>query len=145
MQQTKGVVTEDESLPSQRCLTALVAEDNAVNQMVIKGLIEKLGHSVHVVDNGAEAIKEIQNQDYDVIFMDMQMPEVDGIQATECIRNLDSDIKQIPIIALTANASKEDEKRCFDAGMDDFIPKPISPEMLLACLNRIAKSCSRDT
>ena len=136
--QATNTSATDDSLPSKRCLKTLVAEDNVVNQMVIKGLIEKLGHSVNIVENGAEAIKEIQNQNYDVIFMDMQMPEVDGIQATECIRNLDSHIKRVPIIALTANASKEDEKRCFDAGMDDFIPKPISPEMLLACLNRIA-------
>ncbi len=117
-------------------LRILVAEDNAVNQLVIRTILERAGHSVDIVGNGVEAVSSVMGQTYDVVLMDVQMPEMDGVSATRKIRSLDSPAKTIPIVALTANAMKGDREKFLDAGMDDYVSKPIDPALLDAALRR---------
>lgn len=115
----------------------LVAEDNAVNQLVIVRLLEKLGHLVDVVNNGNEAIAALSKTSiYNLVFMDCHMPELDGYGATAEIRKWEGATRHIPIIALTANAMNTDRAKCLEAGMDDYISKPISVEKLNAILER---------
>ncbi len=116
-----------------RDLKILVAEDNLVNQKVTRLQLQQLGLSADIVENGAEAIEALKNTDYDVILMDCQMPVLDGFETTREIRK--NYPKPIRIIALTANAMKEDRQRCLDAGMDDYLSKPLRTEALAAMLN----------
>ena len=110
---------------SQRPLNILLAEDNLVNQKLAVALLKKAGHSVVVASNGREAIDNFQEGDFDVVLMDVQMPEVDGFEATYQIRRLQTQTQnRVPIIALTAHASAADRKRCLAAGMDEYISKP---------------------
>jgi signal transduction histidine kinase/ActR/RegA family two-component response regulator len=106
-------------------LHLLVAEDNAVNQLLIEALLAHLGHRSRVVGNGREAVEEAASGEFDVVLMDMQMPELDGLEATRRIRALDGEAARIPIVAMTANARDEDRQACLDAGMDAFLSKPI--------------------
>ena len=109
----------------------LLAEDNSVNQLVAKALLEKMGYSVLPVANGQEAIQQLELADFDLILMDCQMPVMDGFEATRAIRKLKIARKRsIPIVALTANAMKKDEERCLQAGMNDYLSKPIRKEAL---------------
>ena len=110
-------------LPKQ--LNVLVAEDNKVNQMIIKGYLNKLGCNVVTANNGQEAVVKLQDLDIDLILMDCQMPVLDGFQATERIRDMHSSKGKTPIIAVTANALESDRMRCFDAGMDAYLSKPV--------------------
>jgi PAS domain S-box-containing protein len=103
----------------------LLAEDNSVNQMVATTMLKKLGYQVDVVNNGREALDAIQEKQYDLIFMDCQMPVLDGYAATGEIRQLDGEQSKIPIIALTAHAMMSNDQKCFDAGMDDYLAKPV--------------------
>lgn len=119
-------------------LRILVAEDNVVNQKIVLKLLGKLGHSADAVANGLEAVQASQRMAYDVILMDCQMPDMDGYQATAEIRKLESKEGHIPIIALTANAMAGDREKCLDAGMDDFLTKPIQPKLLTETLNKWA-------
>ena len=107
-------------------LRILIAEDNLINQKVTKRLLEKFGYQPDVVANGLEALEAVARQHYDVIFMDLQMPEMDGLQASMEINRLYPKLRP-RIVALTANAMKEDVKKCYDAGMDDFVSKPVKP------------------
>ncbi len=107
----------------------LLAEDNLVNQQVAKGVLKKLGCHVDLAINGAEALTLYKRQSYDLIFMDCQMPEIDGYKATELIRQIEKkspDQRRTPVIALTANALSGDREKCLKAGMDDYISKPFS-------------------
>ena len=113
----------------------LVAEDNKVNQMLAVKLLDKAGHRADVVGNGIEAIDAVRKRPYDAVLMDMQMPEMDGLEATRRIRALAGDIAAIPIIAMTANARPEDRWKCLDSGMNDFVTKPIDRVELL---NKVA-------
>ncbi len=107
----------------------LVAEDNPVNQRVAARLLQKLGCQVDVASNGAEAIEKWQAAAYDLIFMDCQMPDVDGFAATTQIRALENGVR-IPVVALTANAMKGDRERCLESGMDDYVVKPVDASRL---------------
>ena len=119
--------------PQCRPLRILLADDNKVNQRVTVVLLEKRGHSVVVADNGRDAVEAFSKHPFDLILMDVQMPELDGLQATAHIRQLekDSSWKRVPIIALTAHATREDEDRCLAATMDGFLTKPVRPSKLL--------------
>ncbi len=104
--------------------TILVVEDYPVNQELTKELLEMMGCDVEVVESGAEAIEAVKRNPYDMIFMDIQMPEMDGYEATKEIRRIEGSAKHVPIVALTANALQGDREKCLSAGMDEYISKP---------------------
>lgn len=114
----------------------LVAEDNPVNQIVILKMLEKLGCRVEVAANGEDVIRFAKRAAYDLILMDLQMPLVDGFTATSIIREHEGDARHTPIVALTANAMPGDREKCIDAGMDDYLSKPIDPALLRAAVER---------
>jgi CheY-like chemotaxis protein len=124
--------------PGQPVFSAhvLVVEDNTVNQMVATRLLEKLGCRVDVAANGREAVKMTGRLPYDAIFMDCQMPEMDGFAATREIRKREGSSVHRPIIAMTANAMQGDRERCLNAGMDDYVSKPIRKADLIEALER---------
>lgn len=123
----------------------LLAEDNEVNQQVATLFLHRLGFEVHTVGNGAEALAALESQHFDAILMDCQMPVLDGYEATRRIRALDSSTANIPIVAVTASAMPEERKRCFDAGMNDFVSKPIFASTLNDALTRALKSKKVET
>jgi len=113
----------------------LVAEDNLINQKVIARILKKMGYEVSVADNGREALDLLEVQSFDVVLMDCQMPVMDGFACTRAIRELDSELAEVPIIAITANAMEGDRERCLRAGMDDYLAKPVRPEVLQRVLD----------
>jgi CheY-like chemotaxis protein/HPt (histidine-containing phosphotransfer) domain-containing protein len=115
-------------------LNILLAEDNAVNRKLAIRLLDRWGHRVTVAHNGREAVEASAAQAFDVILMDMLMPEMDGVEATRRIRGRGD---AVPVVAMTANATDEDKRRCLDAGMSDFIAKPMASGSLRAALQRI--------
>ncbi|MEZ5894714.1 MAG: response regulator, partial [Parvularculaceae bacterium] len=119
---------------AQKTFRVLLAEDNQINAVLATTIIKRAGHQVDVARNGAEAVKRASVNAYDVILMDMHMPEVDGLEATRRIRRLDGPARRAPIIALTANAMASDRQKCIAAGMDDFLSKPFEPADLTALL-----------
>jgi two-component system, sensor histidine kinase and response regulator len=116
----------------------LLAEDNITNQMVAVGILKKLGLRADAVANGAEAVKALETLPYDLVLMDVQMPEMDGLEATQHIRDPQSAVRnhQIPIIAMTAHAMQGDRERCLEAGMNDYVTKPVSPQALAEALDK---------
>jgi signal transduction histidine kinase/ActR/RegA family two-component response regulator len=119
-------------------LNILVAEDNPVNQLVMTRLLQKRGHTVAMVSDGRRAVAQVALQDFDLVFMDLQMPELDGLEATQQIRRGESRDRRVRIVALTAHAMQGDEGRCIEAGMDDYLTKPVRAEELDRILSRIA-------
>jgi signal transduction histidine kinase/DNA-binding response OmpR family regulator len=116
-------------------LRILLAEDNKINQFVARRLLEKHGHTVTVAGNGYEAVHLLDREDFDLVLMDVQMPEMDGFEATAAIRVKESGTgRHIPIIAMTAHAMKGDQERCLQAGMDSYVPKPITPAVLFSAI-----------
>jgi signal transduction histidine kinase/ActR/RegA family two-component response regulator len=118
-------------------LRILVAEDNGVNQILIKALLDQMGHFSDIVANGIEAVRQVKNGHYDLVLMDIQMPEMDGEAATRAIRALDTAAARVPIIAMTANAMVEHREAYLAGGMDDYVSKPISTRLLAAAIARV--------
>ncbi|MDB5337107.1 MAG: domain S-box [Planctomycetaceae bacterium] len=116
---------------SEPRLNILLAEDNAINQTVATRILAKRGHTVHVAVNGREALRALEEHSFDVVLMDVQMPEMSGFEATTIIRNAESGTtRHMPIIAMTAHAMKGDRERCMEVGMDGYISKPIQAQQL---------------
>jgi len=136
----------DNVAASSRSMRILLAEDGVTNQKVACGLLARLGHTVVVASNGLEAVNMFQyDSAYDLILMDIQMPEMDGYEATIAIRDLEKSTgTHVPIVAMTAHALKGDRERCLDAGMDDYLSKPIQPKILAKIINGIAGSAEVD-
>jgi signal transduction histidine kinase/DNA-binding response OmpR family regulator len=112
-------------------LRILLAEDNPVNQMLVTAILARAGARADVAGNGLEALEAMRSRSYDIVLMDMRMPELDGLAATRRIRELGGAAGKVPIVALTANASQEDRRRCLEAGMNDFLAKPIDANDLI--------------
>ncbi|MCZ2153251.1 MAG: response regulator, partial [Bryobacterales bacterium] len=125
-----------ETMPSVESLSILLVEDNVTNQRVASLMLERLGFSADTVVNGQEAVDATKKQFYDIILMDCQMPVMDGFKATEEIRKAQRGSRPSTIIAMTANASREDRQKCIDIGMDDYIAKPVKTETLQRVLNK---------
>lgn len=121
-------------------LRLLLAEDNKINQKYALALLEKAGHAVDVVDTGLKAVEAVMTGNYHIVLMDVQMPELDGVAATHRIRKLNGPKAKIPILAMTANAMAGAREEYLEAGMDEYISKPIDPELLLQRLAELAKN-----
>lgn len=126
----------DEFTAERQPLRILVAEDNLVNQKVIQTMLGRLGYRADLVSDGAQAVSALHRQMYDVVLMDVQMPEMDGVEATRTIRGTLPAERQPLIIAMTANAFNEQRRVYLDSGMDDYVSKPVQPDMLRAALAR---------
>jgi signal transduction histidine kinase/ligand-binding sensor domain-containing protein/ActR/RegA family two-component response regulator len=130
----------------QERLRVLLAEDNGVNQALAAGLLRRDGHVVTIVDNGAAAVAAVATGEFDVVLMDVQMPEMSGLDATAAIRARDAMTRaRVPIIAMTAHAMQGDRDRCLAAGMDDYLPKPIDRDALRRAIARVAISLPMPT
>ena len=121
---------------TDRSLRILVAEDNHVNQVVLQALLSKTGHRIDMVANGSEAVSAVIRGPYDLVLMDIHMPEMDGVTASRRIRELSGEVGKLPIIALTANAMKGDREKYIAAGMTDYVSKPINPRKLIMAIAR---------
>jgi len=129
--------TDETSTPvAGKGLNVLVAEDNTVNQMVMQRLLNKRGHRVTIAGSGKAALQALETQAFDLILMDVQMPEVDGLEATREIRRRETPSNRTPIVALTAHAMSGDRERCLAAGMDGYMTKPVSPRELEEVLEK---------
>jgi signal transduction histidine kinase/CheY-like chemotaxis protein len=124
---------------SAKALRILVADDNLVNQKVAKRMLERLGHTVALANDGKEALSAIKTASFDLVMMDVQMPEMDGLEATRCIREWEAGKTRIPIIALTAHAMNSHREECLAAGMDSFLAKPILLESLKLQIERLTE------
>ncbi|MCI0747623.1 MAG: response regulator [Verrucomicrobia subdivision 3 bacterium] len=142
----------DASLATRLPLKVLLADDNVINQKVASRLLHQMGYNADIANNGLEVIGALERQPYDVIFMDVQMPELDGLEATRRIRLRQKDAsapgnfhRRIMIVAMTANAMHGDREKCVAAGMDDYLPKPVRPEGLQAAIERIGAELVSDS
>ena len=138
VREKRGYTSSEQSLTTNENvdIRALLVEDNMVNQMVASKMLEKMGVLVEIANNGEEALFKFKGAEYDIIFMDVQMPVMDGLTATGKIRELEKDMSShMPIIAMTANAMEGDRDMCLNAGMDDYISKPISIEAIKTALD----------
>ncbi len=137
----KDFTNRPDILPGGRIFRILLAEDNLINQKVAVSLLNKRGYETDVAINGIEALEKLKKTKYDLIFMDVQMPEMDGIETTKRIRNVSSGVlnNNIPIIAMTAHATKGAKKMCLESGMNDYIPKPVNAGDLTSVLNKWLK------
>jgi len=128
--------------PSRRRI--LLAEDNAVNQLVAARTLEKHGYEVTIVNNGEEAVAAIDREHFDVVLMDVQMPVMNGLEATAAVRLREAEHRRrVPIVAMTAHAMKGDRERCLEAGMDDYLCKPIDARLLIELVGRIMSTPTR--
>src|SRR3989440_643656 len=133
----------DPTLSQRLPLHLLLADDNVVNQKVALRLFDQMGYRIDIAGDGVEAIQALERKHYNIVFMDVQMPEMDGLEATRRIRDLEKELAQGPnpkpptiIIAMTANAMTGDREKCIKAGMDDYLAKPVRPEAVQAALQR---------
>lgn len=115
----------------------LVAEDNALNQKIIEATLSRYGHLAEITENGVEALEALTHQKFDLVLMDVRMPEMSGPDATRAIRSTDNESRNIPIIALTADAMEEHIRTYFEAGMDACVTKPIDRAQLLLTINEV--------
>ncbi|HET6929461.1 MAG TPA: response regulator [Candidatus Acidoferrum sp.] len=134
-----SLITQHSLVENRRRLRILVAEDNPVNQLLAVRLLEKRGHTVSLAATGKDAVSALKQQHFDVILMDVQMPEMDGLTATKVIRESEQETqKHTPIIAMTAHAMVGDKERCLSAGMDGYVSKPLQPADLFAAIEEAA-------
>ncbi len=126
-------------------LRVLIAEDNPMNLLLIRKMVERIGAEITVANNGQEAVQAAQDNLFDMVLMDIQMPEMDGIEATRYIRRHIASNMQLPIIAVTANAMDGDREKYFAAGMDGYVPKPINKNVLFSEIERLAPARKRDS
>jgi signal transduction histidine kinase/DNA-binding response OmpR family regulator len=141
--ETTGSGAPDRTLASLVRLSILLAEDNPVNQQVARRLLERQGHTVTAVGTGCDALLALERQPFDVVLMDIQMPDMDGLEAAAEIRRKERDGAHIPIIALTAGAMAGDREHCLAAGMDGYITKPIRVPELMGEIKRLQSALSR--
>lgn len=121
-------------------LQILLVEDNPINQRVAARLLEKAGHRVTIAGNGREALSYVDTRAFDLVLMDVSMPEMDGLEATHAIRELERGTeKHLPIVALTAHALNGDRERCLEAGMDGYVTKPVQPPVLFQAMAEVLK------
>jgi hypothetical protein len=131
------VLVEMRRAPGMK-LRVLLAEDNLINQKLAVRILEKQGHGVTVANDGVEAVAAAQNGEFDVILMDVQMPNMGGLEAAAAIRTLERGTgRHVPIVALTAHAMKGDQERCLEAGMDGYVSKPIQANHLLEVMAQV--------
>ncbi len=128
---TRHTISEDK----KRNIRILLAEDNITNQKVALGILKNLGYHADAVASGKEAVKAVETLPYDLVFMDVQMPEMDGLEATRKIRKRERS-ERIPIVAMTAHAMAEHRQQCLEAGMDDYVSKPVNPQQLVEVIER---------
>jgi two-component system, sensor histidine kinase and response regulator len=155
MQKTSGdqsrppLITRHTVREARMRISILLAEDNPVNQMLAVKVLEKMGHTISVAGNGLQALDLLEKGHFQVILMDVQMPEMDGFETTRVIREKEKLTGgHIPIVAMTAHAMTGDRERCLAAGMDDYISKPINRNELLECLEKLAgenDACHRNS
>jgi CheY-like chemotaxis protein len=123
---------------SRERLKVLLAEDNRVNQLLVVRLLQARGHKVVVVGDGQAALDAIEKESFDLILMDIQMPEMDGLEATRILREREQrGLRSAPIIAMTAHAMKGDRDKCIEAGMTGYISKPIQPDQLFELMEEV--------
>jgi len=140
----RALVTRYTLQEKRQSLSFLVAEDNAVNRTLIARLLESRGHSVVLAQNGREALEALDKQPFDIVLMDVQMPEMDGFEATKLIREKEeASGTYLPIIALTAHAMQGDEERCLVCGMDGYVTKPITLEELFSVIEKVVPGMNR--
>ncbi len=118
-------------------INALVVEDHYINQELIKEILENLNCEVTTAGHGKEALKFIESDTFDIVFMDLQMPEMDGYETTRQIRKISGKMSSVPIVALTASALEQDKRKCFDFGMTDYVTKPYEFKDIENILNKI--------
>jgi len=129
----------------RRTLRILLAEDNALNQKLSVRMLEKRGHEVVVVTNGKKVLSTLDRVSFDLVIMDVQMPEMDGLETTEIIREKETGGKHIPILAMTAHAMKGDRERCLEAGMDDYLSKPFKSKELYETIDKMVSSTNSES
>jgi len=124
-----------EEVPAEN-LNVLLAEDNLINQVYARNVLDRMGATVTVANNGQEALDLVQKHDFDLVLMDCQMPTMDGYEATRAIRKLGNEYATLPVIALTAFAMAEDRDICIAAGMDDYVTKPVDRNILVKTIGK---------
>jgi CheY-like chemotaxis protein len=134
------VLSPESSMPGDLRLQILLTEDNPVNQLVAIRLLEKLGHIVSLARNGREAVDAVATKEYDLLLMDLNMPVMDGLEATAAIRAQErGTVRHTTIIAMTANASRTDENLCLEVGMDGFLTKPVNSAKLRTAIETVSR------
>jgi two-component system sensor histidine kinase/response regulator len=124
----------------------LLAEDNVINQKLAVRILEQRGHKVTVANNGREALEALDKAEFDVVLMDVQMPEMDGFQATAALRARERETKRhLPVVAMTAHAMAGDREKCLMAGMDDYVAKPLKPVDLFQTLERAVERTGKES
>lgn len=130
---------QDVAAPERRPAPILVVEDNPINQKVLATLLRKRGYEVDVANDGAQAVQRVAEKTYGLIFMDLQMPVLDGLEAARLIRSF-SGCSQPPIIAVTAYTLNGEKQRCLEAGMNGYLPKPVETQELFHCVEKCLRS-----